>query len=186
VSGLDIAANRKARKWSVSELIARALWEGLSGPLFSWTPRPFWAWRRVILRTFGARVGSHVHFHPSVRVAVPWNVAVDDNSSIGDCAILYSLGMISIGRDVTISQYAHICAGTHDHKRPDMPLVKAPIHIGDGAWVCADAFVGPGTVIGAMSVVGARAVVMSDVLPNQIVVGNPAKVVGDRRMLKYE
>ncbi len=177
---LDIAANRQARKWSPSELVRRALWETLGVPLFSLSPRPLWAGRRVILRAFGARIGNNVRIHPNVRIAVPWNLNIDDNAAIGERAIVYSLGPIFIGRDSTISQYAHLCAGSHDFRHVAMPLLKLPVVIGAGAWICADAFVGPGVTIGAGAVVGARAVVVKDVAEATIVAGNPARVIGRR------
>jgi putative colanic acid biosynthesis acetyltransferase WcaF len=183
---IDIAANRKAPKWPPAELLGRALWEISRGPLFAWTPRPFWAWRRAVLRAFGAKIGRNVHVYPSVRIAVPWNLRVEDNAAVGDRAIIYNLGLISIGRDATISQYAHLCAGTHDFRLADMPLLKQPITIGAGAWVCADAFVGPGVSFGPTAVIGARAVVVRDVAENMIVVGNPARIVGERGAMEPE
>lgn len=177
---VDISANRKARKWSPGELIGRALWEIFRAPLFTWTPRPLWGWRRAVLKAFGAGIGGNVHIYPSVRITVPWNLQIEDNSAIGDRAIIYNLGLISIGRDVTVSQGAHLCAGTHDYRDPAMPLLKPPITIGAGAWICADAFVGPGVTIGPMAIVGARAVVVRDVPEAAIVVGNPARSVGIR------
>ena len=130
-----------------------------------------------MLRCFGGRIGRDVHIYPSVRIAIPWNLDIGEQSAIGDRAILYSLGPVRLGRQVTLSQYAHICAGTHDHTKPDMPLVKALVTIGDGAWVCADAFVGPGVQIGAEAIVGARCVVMKDVEPAAIMIGNPARLL---------
>ncbi len=177
---LDIAANRASRKYSRRELLARALWEILRVPLFRWTPRPFWAWRRVVLRLFGARIGREVRICPTATVALPWNLSIEDNAAIGDAVILYSLGRIAIGRDVTISQYAHLCAGSHDFTRADLPLQKSPISIERGAWICADAFIGPDVWVGGMAIVGARAVVVRDVPRNALVAGNPARVVGER------
>jgi putative colanic acid biosynthesis acetyltransferase WcaF len=176
----DIVANRRASKWSKRELAARAVWEVLRGPLFAWTPRPLWGWRRSILRLFGASIGRQVHVHPTVRITIPWNLCIGDEAAVGDCAILYSLGPISIGDRATISQNAHLCAGTNDYRRSDMPLLKPPIAIGAGVWVCADAFVGPGVTIGAQSIVGARAVVTKDVPTRVIVVGNPARILARR------
>jgi putative colanic acid biosynthesis acetyltransferase WcaF len=177
----DVAANRRARKWSGRALAGRALWELLQGPLFAWTPRPMWAWRRMVLRAFGARIGRNVHLHPTVRIAVPWNLSVGPDAGIGDRAILYSLGPITIGAAATVSQNAHLCAGTHDFRRRDMPLIKPPVAIGPGAWICADAFVGPGVTVGEGAVVGARAVAMRDVPAWAIVAGNPARKVSERR-----
>jgi putative colanic acid biosynthesis acetyltransferase WcaF len=89
---------------------------------------------------------------------------------------------VTIGEKVTISQRAHLCAGTHDHTDPAMPLRKPPIEVGDQAWVCADAFVGPGVAVGEGAVVGARAVAVGDVEAWTIVAGNPARVVGKREL----
>lgn len=183
-SPLDIAANRRARKWTTRELLGRVLWDVLSIPLFAWTPRPLWAWRRLVLRIFGARIGREVHVYPSVRIAIPWNISIGDCSAVGDGAILYSLGSITIGERVTISQYAHLCAGTHDHASPAFPLMKAPITIASETWVCADAFVGPGVTIGPGAIVGARAVAMRDVDAGRIVAGNPAKEIKKRQSEK--
>src|SRR5690606_5078261 len=80
---LDITANRSARKWSRTELAGRILW-ALVHPLFAWSPRPAWGWRRFLLRLFGARVGHEVHIYPTVRIVIPWNVNIGDYSAVGD------------------------------------------------------------------------------------------------------
>ncbi len=63
-----------------------------------------------------------------------------------------------------------------------MPLLKPPIIIGDQAWICTDAYVGPGVTVGEGAVVGARAVVVKDVEPWAIVAGNPAGFLRKRIM----
>lgn len=100
-----------------------------------------------------------------------------DESSVGEWALIYNLGKVSIGKRTTVSQRVHLCAGTHDYKDPSMPLVKPPIRIGNEVWVCADAFIGPNTVIQDRSVVAAASVVVKDVEQSQIVGGNPAKLI---------
>ncbi len=139
-----------------------------------------WLWRRGVLRLFGAEIGRDVRIHPSARIAVPWNLRIGDEATIGDQAILYALGSITIGSRATISQNAHLCAGTHDYRRSDMPLLKTPITVGEGAWVCADAFVGPDVIVGAFSIVGARAVVLKSIPDGVIVGGNPARILRNR------
>lgn len=177
---VDVGANRSAPKWSKREMVARILW-GVALPLFVLSPRPLWGWRRWLLRLFGARIGNDVHIYPSVRITIPWNLTVGGQSAIGDRAIVYALGLVRLGERVTISQGAHLCAGTHDWRQPDRPLLKPPIFIGDDAWICADAFVGPGVTVGQGAIVGARAVAMKDVPPGSIVVGNPARAL-ERKM----
>jgi len=155
------------------------LW-GLAKPLFRFSPRIFFGWRNWLLRLFGARIGKNVHVYNSATVYFPWNLEIGDWSAIGEHAFIYNLGPVCIGSNVTISQRAHLCAGTHDHTDPALPLLKPPISIGDQAWVCADAFIGPGVTVGEGAVVGARAVAIRDVEPWLIVVGNPARPVGKR------
>lgn len=152
------------------------LWD-LAHPLFAYSPRPFWGWRNGLLRLFGARIGRDCRIHPSALITIPWNLAIEDSVGVGDRAILYALGPIAIGSRATISQGAHLCAGTHDYRDPTMPLVKSPIAIGEDAWVCAEAFVAPGIVVGQRAIVGARGVVTRDVAADCIVAGNPARVV---------
>jgi putative colanic acid biosynthesis acetyltransferase WcaF len=176
----DILANRKAIKWTRKELAGRLLWAVLRRPFFAWTPRQFWGLRRGVLRLFGARIGDHVHIHPTVAIEVPWNLDIGEAAAIGDGARIYNLGMVTIGMRATVSQHAHLCAGTHDYTKPDFPLVKTPISIGADAWICADAFVGPSVNIGERAIIGARAVAVSDALAGTISVGNPARVIKSR------
>lgn len=176
---VDIQANRRTVKYSMREQLRRVGW-ALAGPLFRFSPRPFFGWRRFVLRCFGASVGRDVNIYPSARVVMPWNVAIGDWSAIGEDALIYNLGKVSIGARVTISQRVHLCGGTHDYTKADMPLIKSPIVIADNAWICADAFVGPGVTVGEGAVVGARGVVVRDVPPWAVVGGNPARVVKQR------
>jgi putative colanic acid biosynthesis acetyltransferase WcaF len=176
---LDMQANREARKYSGGEMLRRVLWM-LAGPLFRFSPRPCFGWRRFLLRAFGARVGERVHIYGSATIYYPWNLEIGDLSSIGEHALIYDLGPIRIGSQVTISQRAHLCAGTHDFEAPDFPLLKPPIVVGDQAWICADAFVGPGVKVGEGAVVGARAVAVKDVAPWTVVAGNPARAIRQR------
>lgn len=175
----DINSNRSARKWTRRELAGRAFWS-LCRPLFRWSPRLCWGWRRMLLRLFGAQVGHGVHIHPSAVIFIPWNLKIGDFSSIGFDCMIYNLGPLRIGSRATISQRSHLCGGSHDHKDPAMPLIKCPIEIGDDSWICADSFVGPSVRIGAHAVVAAAAVVVRDVPPGAIVAGNPAKTVSQR------
>ncbi len=176
---LDITANRKSRKWTRKELVGRILW-GFTYPFFRFSPRPLWGWRRLLLRFFGANIGKQVHIYPTVKIIIPWNINIDDYTAIGDCVTLYALGKIHIGSSVTISQGAHLCAGTHNYLDPEMPLLKVPIIIKSGVWVCADAFISSGVTIEKQSIIAARSVVVKNIAANIIVGGNPAHFIKKR------
>jgi putative colanic acid biosynthesis acetyltransferase WcaF len=178
---LHIESNRQATKYSSREMLARVAW-GLGKWLFRLSPRPCFAWRCWVLRRFGARIGARVHIYNTAEIYFPWNLEVGDWSAIGERVFIYNLGPVRLGKSVTLSWGARLCAGTHDYTRPDMPLLKPPVMIGDNAWICAEAFVGPNVTVGEGAVVGARAVAMKDVAPWTIVSGNPAQFVKKREM----
>jgi len=176
---LDIAANRKAVKYTRLDLFRRVLW-AVATPLFRYSPRICFGWRRLLLRLFGATVGRNTHVYQSAIIYMPWNLTIGDYSSIGEWALIYNLGPITIGSKTTISQRVHLCAGTHDYSDPALPLLKPPIAIRDQAWICADAFVGPNITVGEGAIVGARAVVTKNVPPWTVVAGNPARPIKQR------
>jgi putative colanic acid biosynthesis acetyltransferase WcaF len=176
---LDVSANRAARKYSRSEIARRVLWM-LAQPLYRFSPRPCFAWRRLVLRMMGASVGKNVHVYSTSRIYFPWLLTIGDDSAIGEGALIYNLGPVVLGSRTTISHCAHLCAGTHDYRDPTLPLLRPPIHVGSDAWVCASAFIGPGVTIGDGAVVGAASVVVRNVQPWTVVAGNPAKVIRER------
>jgi len=178
---LDIEAARVARPYSRNEYIGRVLWI-LAQPLFRWSPRPMFGWRRFLLRCFGARVGTGAHVYPSVRIEIPWNLELGECAAVGDRAWIYNLGPVRIGARATVSHGAHLCAGSHDYRDPTLPLLRLPIEIGAQAWVCAQAFIGPGSEVGEGAVVGAGAVSNGRVEPWTVVAGNPAVFVKRREM----
>ena len=171
---VDVAANRRQTTWSRKIMLMRVLW-ALARPVFALTPRPLWGIRNLLLRLYGARIGRNVHIFPTVRISMPWNLVIEDDSAIGDRVILYAIGPIYIGTRATISQGAHLCSASHDISQASRPVITLPITINDDAWICADAFVAPGITIGSGAIVGARAVVVKNVEDYAIVGGNPAK-----------
>jgi putative colanic acid biosynthesis acetyltransferase WcaF len=173
---IDVSTNRGIQKWTPREQCGRLLWT-LASPFFILSPRPLWGWRRAMLRAFGARVGNGAHVYPSVQITIPWHLDLGEQCAVGDRAILYALGPITVGARATISQGAHLCAGSHDISRPDRQLLKSPVTIADDVWIAADAFIGPGVIVGASAIVGARGVVMKDVATAMLVAGNPARPI---------
>ena len=158
----------------------RALWGVAWALLYRPSPRMLHGWRRLLLRLFGAKVGAGAHPYPGARIWAPWNLELGSNSSLADRADCYCVDKIRVGSGVTVSQYVFLCAATHDHEDERFPLVTAPITVGDHAWICADAFVGPGVTVGEGAVVGARSSVFRDVPAWSVVAGTPARYVKPR------
>ncbi len=170
------------RPYTLREYARRFLWDIVQRTLIALSPRRAGGWRRFWLRAFGARLHRTSLTKPSTRVFHPWLFEMGEYSTLAEGVVVYNLGPIRIGRHSVVSQEAYLCAGTHDYTKPNLPLIRPTIEIGDGVWVCARAFVGPGVRVGNNSVVGACAVVIRDVPPGVIAGGNPARVIRDRPM----
>ncbi len=81
-----------------------------------------------------------------------------------------------------VSQRSFLCTASHDINDLGFPLITAPITIGEGAWIAAEAFIGPGVTVAEGAVVGARGCVFKNVPAWTVVGGNPARVLKMRTM----
>ena len=168
------------RPYSRSEYVRRLAWEWVQLLLIRPSPRRAYGWRRFWLTRFGAKLQPTSRTRPTTRVFHPWLLTMGHHSILADDVKAYNLGPITVGDHTVVSQGAYLCAGTHDHTQPDLPLMRRPVNIGSGVWICTEAFIGPGVTVGNNAIVGARAVVTRDVAENVIAAGNPAQVVKPR------
>jgi putative colanic acid biosynthesis acetyltransferase WcaF len=152
--------------------------------VFRWSPRPFHAWRALLLKAFGANIpelGKVVVF-PTAKILFPWKLTLLPRAMVGPYVNVYNLARIRLEYGANVSQNCHLCAGTHDYTRWEMPLVAREIVIGPNAWLGADVFVGPGVAVGELCVVGARSVVVKNLPPRTICVGSPCRPVRERNV----
>lgn len=141
---------------------------------------PFRKWRVLVLRAFGAKVAITANIYSNALIWSPKNLIIGEYSTIGPKVNCYNQDKVIIGSNVVISQYAYLCAGSHDATLSNLPHITAPITIEDQAWVTADVFISMGVTIGEGAVVGARSAVFKNVEPWTIVGGNPACFIKKR------
>lgn len=162
--------------------ILRVLWGVVWRVLFSLSPRSMaYGWRQMLLRLFGAKIGSAV-IRPSCVIWAPWNLELGEDVVIDEEVNCYCVAPIKIGTLAIVSREAMLCTASHDISDSNRGLITAPITIGKHAWIAARAFIGPGVTIGEGAVVGACAVVTKDVEPWTVVAGNPARFIKKREM----
>jgi len=131
----------------------------------------------AVLRCFGAKVGSGVVIRSRVNITFPWRFECGDHVWIGDEVMILSLDRVVLGSHVCLSQRAFLCTGSHDYTKASFDLITRPIVMGDGCWVGAQAFIGPGVVLRENTVCAAGSVVVKSAGPNELIGGNPAKVI---------
>ncbi|MEB0773463.1 colanic acid biosynthesis acetyltransferase WcaF [Citrobacter portucalensis] len=156
------------------------LWWAVQATLFRWSPQVMYRWRAFLLRMFGAKIGKNVVIRPSVKITYPWKLTLGDYAWVGDDAILYTLGDITIGAHAVISQKSYLCTGSHDYASQYFDINATPIVVGAKCWLATDVFVAPGVTIGDGTVVGARSSVFKSLPANVVCRGNPAVVTRER------
>ena len=98
-------------------------------------------------------------------------VFINSSSIIGSNTVLSNFVTINkganIAHDVTINEYTHVAPSA---------CILGSVKVGSLVTIGANATILPKVIIGDRVVVGAGAVVTRDVLPDQVVSGNPASV----------
>ena len=167
-------------RWNKAKrLLWMITWAALARPF----PKSLMAgWKRMLLRMFGAKIAPTAIVYATAKVFEPWNLVMDDHACLADGVDCYNAAPIHIGVNATVSQRAYLCTASHDISDPHHRQIQRPIDIKDRAWVCAEAFVGPGVTIGEGALVGAHGCAYKNVEPWTVVGGNPAKFIKMRKI----
>lgn len=108
---------------------------------------------------------------------------------LNDYVHISSLYSVEIGDDVLVASHVYISDNSHgsykgndDDVSPDIAPIKRPyyinpVKIGDRVWLGEGVIVLPGVTIGEGAIIGAHAIVSSNIPPNSIAAGSPAKVI---------
>jgi acetyltransferase-like isoleucine patch superfamily enzyme len=163
--------------------------------------------RAIGWRLRGARLGGKTRIGSRCMIDQPWllstglrvqiehnvfikivardaKVSIGEHTFVGTGTVLDAAQAIEIGDHVLIAPGCFISDHTHRHGAPLLIDAQGSevhaVRICHGAWLGAHAVVLPGVTIGEGAIVGAGAVVTSDVQPNSIVAGVPARAIGKR------
>lgn len=181
ISKMDMfyEANYKS-ELDLKNKVARALWNLVWLLLFYPSPRFLFGWRRFLLKVFGAKIANSARVYPSAKIWAPWNLEMKERTIMGEGVDCYSVDIVKIESDVTVSQYAFLCCASHDIESPNRKLITKPITLERGSWVFAGAFIGMGVTVHEGAIVAARSVVWKAVEPYAVVSGNPAVTLKQR------
>jgi putative colanic acid biosynthesis acetyltransferase WcaF len=183
MSRVDLSSYDNSWYWPGRSKLVRALWFFIGLPIVRSSLLPSSSIRRIVLRSFGAKLERGVVLKPGIRVKSPWFLSIGKNSWIGEDVWIDNLVEVKIGANVCISQGAYLCTGNHDWSDISFGLNVRQIVLEDGSWVGARALLGPGVIIGACGIAVAGSIVTKSIPAFEIHAGNPASFI-KRRIIR--
>ena len=162
-------------------------------PVVRWLKRPrmLWGYQNV---SGPWRIRTRIS--DTVLLSHPENIRIEEDVFVWHYTILDGTGGLIIGRGTQIGAWvgifthsSHIAIrlyGEHYHEVPEYEKVAfqvKPVEVGNFVFIAAAAIILPGVKIGSGALISAGAVVNKDVAPCQVMVGNPARAVGDTRKI---
>ena len=130
------------------------VWQVVYLLLYRTSPRPMHAWRAMLLRLFGAKMGPGVTFIRaercgrrgtcSARTAARWAIT-----------LRFTILRRSILSPTASSRRRRIFVGRRTITTdPDFPMISYSMRLGAYSWICARASVSPGVHVGEGAVLG--------------------------------
>jgi maltose O-acetyltransferase len=134
----------------------------------------------TLLRRLLGSVGDGTVIRPFFACDYGYNVRLGINAFINFNCVFLDCALIEIGDNLQMGPAVQMYTAAHpleaEVRRSGLEYAR-PIRIGHDVWIGGGAIILPGVTIGDGSVVGAGAVVVHDVPPASVVVGNPARLV---------
>jgi acetyltransferase-like isoleucine patch superfamily enzyme len=110
------------------------------------------------------------------------SIKIGKDCLVGEYSVIRGQGGVTLGDRVYTSPFTQILAVNHVINDPQVPIIDLGITaegivIEDDVWIGSGAIITDGIHIGHGSVIAAGAVVTTDIPPNVIAAGIPAKVI---------
>lgn len=165
--------------------------------LFSFFHKPFMVYG--FFNTVDGKFYKHTRIGSNVKLVDKNKIDIKNNIWVGYHCHLDGIGKITINEGVNIA--SHSCIYTHSSQNSvrllgksfiEIPAEKRigyviePVTIGEYTFIGTSCIILPGTSIGKGCIVGAGSVVKGSFPDYSILVGNPAKIVGDTRKVDKE
>ncbi len=136
---------------------------------------PFSRMRVIILKIYGAKIGSSTYIGRGVRVDFPWRIFIGNNCFISNSVYFDCRGgSIVVMSNTDISESAVIYTLSHDINSENFCPKKGNVTIGSRVWICTRAILLPGSKIEDGTVLGANSVSKGLLSGNSLYSGIPA------------
>lgn len=134
-------------------------------------------------------LGKNAVLYGGSEIRDAYKIKIGSGTIIGDNSILDGRNGLTIGKNVNLSTGVWIWTEQHNPQSPYFSSngARAPVVIGDRAWLSCRTIILPGVNIGEGAIIAAGAVVTKNVEPFSIYAGIPARKIGQRnKNLLYE
>ncbi|MDD9304603.1 MAG: acyltransferase [Desulfobacter sp.] len=121
---------------------------------------------------------SRILFHKNIKIGVH-----SAPGMTGNCYIQARNG-IQIGSNFRMGPGVGLISADHSEEDYDLHLKGKPIVIGDNVWIGMNTVILPEIKIGNNVVIGANSVVTKDLPSNCVAVGNPCRVLREKKPYK--
>ena len=129
--------------------------------------------------------GKNVNVEKGAKFGSGFRLKIGDNSGIGiHCHVP---GDIEIGRNVMMGPNCYFLSSNHVFDRTDIPMIQQgsrgahKVIIEDDVWIGRDVLFTPGRTVKKGSIIGARCVFSKDFPEYSIIVGNPPRLIRNRK-----
>ena len=136
--------------------------------------------RTALLRELLASFGDGTVIKPVFACDYGYNIRLGRNAFINYHCIFLDCAPVEIGDNLQMGPAVQVYTAAHpleaNIRRSGLEYAR-PVRIGHDVWIGGGAIILAGVTIGDGSVIGAGSVVVHDVPPASVVVGNPARIV---------
>ncbi|TFH69856.1 sugar O-acetyltransferase [Cellulomonas sp. HD19AZ1] len=135
---------------------------------------------RRLFRELVPGAGDGIDLRPPFALDYGVGLSIGDRTFINKDFLVTGGGRITIGADCLIGPRCSIYTPNHAEgrvRRLEGWERVSPVTIGDNVWIGGSVTILPGVTIGSDAIIGAGSVVMRDVPPGVVAVGNPCRVL---------
>jgi maltose O-acetyltransferase len=136
--------------------------------------------RKNILAELLGQAGEGIWIEPPFYCDYGYNIFLGKDTYLNFNCVILDCNTVHIGENTLIGPAVQIYAAYHSVNPEDRLTgleLTAPVMIGNNVWIGGGAIICQGVTIGDNSTIGAGSVVVSDIPPNVIAVGNPCRVI---------
>jgi len=137
---------------------------------------------------FSVGMSSSIKRGTIIRIKNGGEISIGRGTSINECNNLRAeSSRIQVGDNCMISQFVSIISSGHKFEDRSIAInkqggsSKRDVVIGDDVWIGSNAVILPGVIVGDGAVIGAGSVVTKDVPAFNVIAGNPAKKILERK-----